>query len=75
MSENQDEKISEVIDKVQWVLGESIFHVKKLKALVANNKKTNYVFDKDLNELLLTLSQITNLYRRNLAERIKSMLH
>jgi hypothetical protein len=64
----------EAIDKVQWALGESMFRARKLKTLIANNKKTNLGFDKDVNELLLVLSQITNLYRHKIAERMKSLL-
>jgi hypothetical protein len=64
----------EAIDKVQWALGESMFRARKLKTLIANNKKTNLGFDKDVNELLLALSQITNLYRHKIAERMKSLL-
>ncbi len=74
MGNDQDEDLLEAIDKVQWTLGESMFRAKKLKTLIANNKKANYGFDKDLNELLLALSQITNLYRHNIAERMKSLL-
>ena len=73
MSENQDEELLLAIDKVQWALGESIFRAKKLKTLLASNKKINYGFDRDINELLLALSQITHLYRHNIAERIKSL--
>jgi hypothetical protein len=74
MIENQDDELLEVIDKLQWVLGESMFRARKLKTLIANNKKANYGFDKDVNELLLALSQIINLYRHNIAERMKSLL-
>jgi hypothetical protein len=74
MNENQDDALMEAIDKVQWALGESMFRTKKLKTLVANNKKTSFGFDRDLNELIVALSQITNLNRHNIAERIKSLL-
>jgi len=74
MSENQDEELLLAIDKVQWALGESMFRAKKLKTLLASNKKMSYGFDRVLNELLMALSQITHLYRHNIAERIKSLL-
>ncbi|MGD8539341.1 MAG: hypothetical protein PVI66_11550 [Candidatus Aminicenantes bacterium] len=74
MSEDQNGELLEAINKVQWVLGESMFRTKKLKTLIANNKKTSCGFDRDLNELILALSQITNLYRHNIADRIKSLL-
>ena len=73
MSDSQDD-VLEAIDKMQWALGESIFRAKKLKTLLASNKKTSCGFDRDLNELLMALSQITHLYRHNIAERIKSLL-
>jgi hypothetical protein len=74
MSEDQNGELLEAINKVQWVLGESMFRAKKLKTLAAKNKKTCYVFDRDLNELIIAISQITNLYRHNIAERIKSLI-
>ncbi len=74
MSEDQNGELLEAINKVQWGLGESMFRTKKLKTLIANNKKMSGGFDKDLNELILALSQITNLYRHNIADRIKSLL-
>lgn len=39
MSENQDDALMEAIDKIKWALGESMLRTKKLKTLVANNKK------------------------------------
>ena len=74
MSENQDDALMEAMNKVQWALGESMFRAKKLKTLVANNEKTSYGFDRDLNELILALSKITNLFRHNIADRIKSLV-
>ena len=74
MSKDQNGELLEAINKVQWGLGESMFRTKKLKTLIANNKKMSGGFDKDLNELILALSQITNLYRHNIADRIKSLL-
>lgn len=74
MSENRGDELLRATDKVQWALGEAIFRAKKLKTLLASNKKTSYGFDRDINELLLALSKITNLYRHNIAERIRSLL-
>jgi len=73
ISKIQDDELLEAIDRVQWALGESMFKAKKLKTLIASNKKTSYGFDRDLNELILALSKITHLYRHNIAERIKSL--
>jgi len=75
MIDDQNEDLLEAIDKVQWALGESMFRVKKLKTIIASNQKINYGFDRDLNELILAISQITHLYRHNIAERIRSLLH
>lgn len=74
MSENNDKELLLAIDKVQWALGESMFRVKKLKTLVVSNEKIMYGFENSINELLKTLSQITHLYRHDIAERIKSLL-
>ena len=73
MSKYHDDELFEAIDKVQWALGEAMFRTKNLKLLIANNNKTSYGFDRDLNELILALSQITHLYRHNISDRIKSL--
>jgi hypothetical protein len=39
MSDSQDDVLLDAIDKIQWALGESMFGTKKLKPLIANNKK------------------------------------
>ena len=69
-----NEELLEAINKLQWALGESIFRTEKLKTLVANNGKIDYGFDKKINELLKTLSQISQLYRHDIAEKIKSLI-
>jgi hypothetical protein len=73
-NKNRDDELLKAIDKVQWALSETMFRAKKLKTLVADNNKTSYGFDRDLNELILALSQITQLYHHNISERIKSLL-
>lgn len=72
-SEEKDELLK-AINKIQWALGESMFRAKKLKTLTTNNNKIKHGLDRDFNELILAISQITNLYRHNIAERFKSVI-
>lgn len=72
-SENHQEIIS-AVNKLQWVLGESIFRTQKLKNAVAQHGECQKKFSSDLNELLITLNKITQLYRHDIADKIKSFV-
>jgi len=66
------QEILEAVNKLQWVLGESIFRTQKLRTALGKNGEFNKDFNSDLNELLKTLNQITQLYRHDIAQKIKS---
>ncbi len=71
-SKEHKAEIVEAVNKLQWVLGESIFRTQKLRTALNKNGEFKQDFNSDLNELLKTLNQITQLYRHDIAEKIKS---
>jgi hypothetical protein len=74
MSDSTDKELLQAVNKLQWALGESIFRAEKLKTLAIRNGKIVYGFEKEINELLKTLTQISQLYRHDIAEKIKSLI-
>jgi len=68
------QEILDAVNKLQWVLGESIFRTQKLRTALGENGEFKKDFNSDLNELLKTLNQITQLYRHDIAEKIKSIV-
>ncbi len=74
ISKEHKQEIVEAVNKLQWALGESIFRTQKLRTALNKNGEFKKDFNSDLNELLKTLDQITQLYRHDIAERIKSVI-
>ena len=74
INKEHKQEIIEAVNKLQWVLGESIFRTQKLRTALDKNGEFSKDFNSDLNELLKTLNQITQLYRHDIAEKIKSIV-
>ena len=60
------------VDKLQWALGESLFRAKKLEDILGGYPELGAEFDKDVKELVKTLTEISFLYRHKIADNIKS---
>ncbi|MBN1225038.1 MAG: hypothetical protein JXB23_17450 [Candidatus Aminicenantes bacterium] len=60
------------VDKLQWALGESLFRAKKLEEILDSYPKLGAKFDKDVRELVKTLTEISFLYRHKIADNIKT---
>lgn len=74
INKEHKQEIIEAVNKLQWVLGESIFRTQKLRMALGKNGEFKQDFNSDLNELLKTLNQITQLYRHDIAEKIKTIV-
>jgi hypothetical protein len=72
MSEDYHQELIKAVDSLQRAMGESIFRTEKLKTLATRDGKIVYGFEKEIDELLKTLTQISQLYRHEIAEKIKS---
>jgi len=72
MTKNEEKEFLLTIDKLQWALGESLFRAKKLQEILGKYPKMNKSFDKDVRELVKTLTEISFLYRHKLADNIKT---
>jgi hypothetical protein len=72
MKKNEEKEFLLTIDKLQWALGESLFRAKKLQEIFKKYPKMNKKFDKDVKELVKTLTEISFLYRHKLADNIKA---
>ena len=68
------QEIIEAVNKLQWVLGESIFRTQKLRTALTKNGEFKKEFSSDLNVLLKTLNKITQLYRHDIADKIKTVV-
>jgi len=60
------------VDKLQWALGESLFRAKKLEEILGSYPKLGAKFNKDVRELVKTLTEISFLYRHKIADSIKT---
>jgi hypothetical protein len=74
VNDEHHQEIIEAVNKLQWVLGESIFRTQKLRTALTKNGEFEKEFSSDLNVLLRTLNKITQLYRHDIAEKIKSVV-
>ena len=72
MKKNEEKEFLLAIDKLQWALGESLFRAKKLQEILGKYPKMNKKFDKDVKELVKTLTEISFIYRHKLADNIKT---
>ena len=72
MKKNEEKEFLLTIDKLQWALGESLFRAKKLQEILGNYPKMNAKFEKEIKELIKTLTEISFLYRHKLADNIKT---
>ena len=72
MKKNEEKEFLLTIDKLQWALGESLFRAKKLQEILSKYPKMNKKFDKDVKELVKTLTEISFIYRHKLADNIKT---
>jgi len=72
MQKNEEREFLLTIDKLQWALGESLFRAKKLQEILGKYPKMNSKFDKDVKELVKTLTEISFIYRHKLADNIKT---
>ncbi len=64
----------ETVNKVQWALGETIFRIQKLMALLEKKASSPPGVESELNMLLKAVKQIEQLYRHDIAEKIKPFL-
>jgi hypothetical protein len=72
MQKNEEEEFLLTIDKLQWALGESLFRAKKLQEILRKYPQMNSKFDRDVKELVKTLTEISFIYRHRLADNIKT---
>jgi hypothetical protein len=72
MKKDEEKEFLLTIDKLQWALGESLFRAKKLQEILGKYPELSSKFDKDVKELVKTLTEISFLYRHKLADNIKA---
>jgi hypothetical protein len=72
MSDKRDNELIQAVKKLQWALGESVFRTEKLRKIVYSQDDQIPGFRLYLNELHRALSDITQLYRHNIADKIVS---
>ena len=63
----------EAVNKVQWAFGETIFRIQKLLAIL-EKKGCPPRLKQELSMLLKTVKQIEQLYRHDIAEKVKPFL-
>lgn len=71
----QNDELAQAVKKLQWALGESIFRTEKLRKIVSGQNDQIPGFRLYLNELHRALSDITQLYRHNIADKIETNMH
>ncbi len=64
--------VVEAVNKVQWAFGETIFRIQKLLAFLEKESRSPRL-ESELSYLLKTVKQIEQLYRLDLAEKIKPL--
>lgn len=62
----------EAVNKVQWAFGETIFRIQKLLVVLEKERRSPRL-ERELSLLLKTVKQIEQLYRHDLAEKIKPL--
>jgi len=72
MKKEEEKEFFLTVDKLQWALGESLFRAKKLEEILGNYPQLGSAFNKDVRELVKTLTEISFLYRHKIADNIKT---
>jgi len=72
MEKNEEKEFFLAVDKLQWALGESLFRARKLQEILGDYPKMTAKFEKEIKELIKTLTEISFLYRHKLADNIKT---
>ncbi len=73
MKKTEAQGAVEAVNKVQWAFGETIFRIQKLLTVLEKDSPSPRL-EKELDLLLKTVKQIEQLYRHDIAEKIKPLL-
>jgi len=74
MSRDLEQEIINMSNKLQWSLGESLFRAKKLKDMLDEHSSIDGPVKVSLLALLNSLNEISNLYRHDIAEKIREQI-
>ena len=74
MNIENNQEILTATNKLQWVLGESLFRAKKLKELLNQNQEFNYQLIVNMRAFISALTEFSDSYRHEIADRIRDQL-
>ena len=74
MNIENNQEILTAANKLQWVLGESLFRAKKLKDLLDQNPEIKYPVIVNMSAFLKALTKFSDSYRHDIADRIRDQI-
>jgi len=74
MEKELDKEILNTANKLQWALGETLFRAKKLKGMLDKNPGIKDPVRVNLLALINSLNEISNLYRHDIADKIREQI-
>jgi len=74
MGKELDKEILLMTNKIHWAFGETLYRVKKMKAMLDEHSDIEDHIKVSMNALLNSLNEISGLYRHDIAEKIRDQI-
>jgi len=74
MDKDLDKEILIMANKIHWAFGETLYRVKKMKAMLDDHPDIEDHIKVSMNALLNSLNEISSLYRHDIADKIRKKI-